>query len=63
MNRNKLSAFMQGMASIFFPHILDDVEPLIEPYEDGLKKDAENIAQYWKDVGSYISKAIDGNKR
>lgn len=59
-NMNKLvkkimgSSFLVGMASIFCPSIIE-----IEPMKCDNKTASENIAQYWKNVGSYITKAYE----
>jgi hypothetical protein len=47
-------SFLIGMASIFWPSVID-----VEPIDSNNKTDAQNIADYWRQVESYITKAYE----
>lgn len=48
------SSFLVGMASVFCPSILN-----IEPIDSGSDNDLQNIANDWRQVGSYITQAYE----
>lgn len=52
------SSFLVGMASIFCPSVIE-----VEPMKFDDKSDVNNIEGYWKNVGSYISKAYESRPK
>ena len=47
-------SFLLGMSSVFFPFNIP-----IEPIETPQETDTENLANDWKQVGSYIKEAYE----
>lgn len=50
-------SFIKGLTSVFFPSVIQ-----IEPLEMPISSYADNIAGYWKNVGSYMAKAYGTTK-
>ena len=50
-------SFIKGITSVFFPSVIQ-----IEPLEMPSTSYADNIAGYWKNVGSYMAKAYGTTK-
>lgn len=50
-------SFIKGLTSVFFPSVIQ-----IEPLEMPVSSYADNIAGYWKNVGSYMAKAYGTGK-
>ena len=47
-------SFLLGMSSVFFPFNIP-----IEPIENPQETDTENLANDWRQVGSYIKEAYE----
>ncbi len=52
IKRKYRQSFIKGVTSVFFPSVIQ-----IEPLEMPSTSYAQNIAGYWKNVGSYMAKA------
>lgn len=48
------NGFVLGMASIFCPSVIE-----VETVDFKSKSDAQNLADDWKQIGSYISKVYE----
>lgn len=52
------SSFLVGMASIFCPSVIE-----IEPMKCNKNSDMQNIANDWKQLGVYMTKAYESIKQ